>query len=976
MCISIFKKSFFLAFLLNCFVIPLFCQQYSYTGYDVKDGLAGATVYTIAQDKEGFIWFGTETGLSRYDGTHFKNFYTSDGLSDNEILKLFVDSKNRIWVIPFKKSVCYYWKGEIHNSKNDTLLKRLKISSELVSISEDRDKNLFIAEKRQIHIISPNGKITHINLYEGAPVFIFSAAINKDGFFHAFINYQNENFFAVVDIDKGKMIKDSVRLSEKKLVTNYMSPEVDVAHGWDSLHFFFNKDHSESTLHFPNGFINVSKLNDSLITLNSLNGADVYSVKAKKIIDTLLKSQTIYDVTKDEENNIWLAAAGKGVYRLAPNGFSNYSSGLPNKSVYSIQKFNSLVFAGTSDFSIMKVDPNSKTMKVLKFWKGPTQGRVNSIAKDKKNYLFVGTDAGLFRLKDSKIMESLKYASVKSIFLEPDNKLLLGLNTGILELETESFKNNRYLLSERTTCIYKCRDLLYFGTLDGLYSMNSKNEISFLGEKNEVLQNRINAISESDDSTLWIATNGGGIVGLRQNKIATIINQANGLSSNICRSIFISPNSIWAGTDKGLNKISLNAAGNKIITYSIADGLSSDIINAVYVDGNDIYVGTPEGLTFFNESAVSQTSICKLQFLSIHAGEILLPSDSSNFILTHSENHLSFEYVGISLKSSGKISYQYRLLGLDTIWRTTTETHLNYQSLPSGQYTFQLKATNKFGVQSDVKELRFSISKTIWEEPWFKLLLIGLVAFGIWGIMNYRIGIIKKKDNERLATVQKISALEQMALRSQMNPHFIFNCLNSIQDFVIDKNIHGANEFIARFSKLIRLTLDNSSHQSISLADELVYIKNYLEIEQIRFEHKFSFSINSDGIEKDIYSIPPMILQPYIENAIRHGVRNRDDDNGKISIDIEKNKDYLICKISDNGIGRKLAQEFKSKNQIVYQSKGMELTSKRIDVFNTVHTANIKVEVNNLEDSNKAMPGTVVKIYFPLKEIQTKQEQT
>src|SRR5579871_2764170 len=130
-------KYFLFSFIYSFLSIALCAQEYNYTHYDVKDGLAGSTVYSIVQDKDGFMWYGTETGLSRFDGTHFKNFYTSDGLPDNEIIKLFVDSKNRVWIIPFKNSICYYWKGKIYNQQNDSLLKKINFVEGLALINED-----------------------------------------------------------------------------------------------------------------------------------------------------------------------------------------------------------------------------------------------------------------------------------------------------------------------------------------------------------------------------------------------------------------------------------------------------------------------------------------------------------------------------------------------------------------------------------------------------------------------------------------------------------------------------------------------------------------------------------------------------------------------------------------------------------------------------------------------------------------------
>jgi len=149
-------------------------QDHNYVQYDVNNGLAGSTVYCIIQDHEGFMWFGTETGVSRFDGTHFKNFGTEDGMPDNEILTMFEDSKGRIWMAPFKKTVCYYYKGRFHTTENDSLLKKIKPANHLLDIAEDRLGNILLQEFDQLHLINGN-KVTLISSVDGKRIHNCSA---------------------------------------------------------------------------------------------------------------------------------------------------------------------------------------------------------------------------------------------------------------------------------------------------------------------------------------------------------------------------------------------------------------------------------------------------------------------------------------------------------------------------------------------------------------------------------------------------------------------------------------------------------------------------------------------------------------------------------------------------------------------------------------------------------------------------------
>jgi len=244
-----------------------------------------------------------------------------------------------------------------------------------------------------------------------------------------------------------------------------------------------------------------------------------------------------------------------------------------------------------------------------------------------------------------------------------------------------------------------------------------------------------------------------------------------------------------------------------------------------------------------------------------------------------------------------------------------------------------------------------------------------------WLYLRWRTKTIRKQVNEKQETARKLAELEQMALKSQMNPHFIFNSLNSIQQYVIDKDVLGANKFITEFARLIRLTLELSAKSRISLAEEKDYLTTYLNLEKTRFEDKFKCSIDiSSSLDKDGTYIPPMVLQPYIENSIRHGVRHRNDSLGFIKVLFTKQENYLVCIVEDNGIGRKLSAKSKGLEPIEYQSKGMTVTAKRIEMLNKTQSHPIFINIDDLEAADGKPLGTRVTLRFPLQETEKYQE--
>ncbi len=217
--------------------------------------------------------------------------------------------------------------------------------------------------------------------------------------------------------------------------------------------------------------------------------------------------------------------------------------------------------------------------------------------------------------------------------------------------------------------------------------------------------------------------------------------------------------------------------------------------------------------------------------------------------------------------------------------------------------------------------------------------------------------------------------MENTALQAQMNPHFIFNCLNSIQQYVFDHEVLAANKYLTGFAKLIRATLHNSSRAFISLADEIDYLSTYLALEKLRFKEKMDFVIETDpSINVSHYIIPPMLIQPFVENSMRHGLRHKTMGKGYIYIGISLADNKLLITVEDNGIGRKKAASYKTREHIEYQSKGMSLTADRIRMMNVKYNDSIRIEVIDLEDNREEPAGTRVVMQFPLFHVTAQQE--
>lgn len=934
-------------------------QEFSYTQYNVKDGLAGSVVYCAAEDKDGFLWFGTESGLSRYDGTHFHNFTTANGLPDNEIIKLFVDSRNRVWIIPFRNSICYYQRGEVHNQDNDPVLHRLSITSEINIITEDRYGNIIIEGAYVIHIICIDGKIMDIESPNAG------GGLTKDGLFTFFSCVSSGSYTQYV-LDKDRfLLKGKRSFVGKSTNAILISPNLNVFQQGDSL-YAVPVTGERFSITMPPSLNSLSGIDDSLFTLNTTNGALMYDLRTKKQFAYFLREQSVNAVIRDSEGNLWFMCAGGGLFRIGTLGFRNvtFREGL---SVTSVQMIGNSLYIGTERSGLWRSDPGLQQMTKQEIsWHTNKLGRIMAFMPIDKNSLLLGTDVGLLKLDHLREVTVLGCAAVKSVSSTKGN-FLISTSQSVEFRRPSDLKKLEYIWPGRSTFSCQQDSLIFFGTLNGLYSVTSNGKPRFWGDIYPVFKTRISAIAASSDSLLWVGTCGQGITGIRNGRLLYALTEKDGLASNTCRAIFISGDDIWVGTDKGLSRVHMDKGHFRITTFGTEDGLSSDIINVVYVNKNDVYAGTVGGLTHFNIDEAAERSFCKLRITSIQVRRATWNYDTSGLILPHHESSIRVDFAGISYRSAGYITYRYRLKGLNNNWQTTRETFLSYPTLPSGTYELEVVATNKFGIGSDPIRVAFTVEQLLWEKAWFIFVAGALLTGMIWVLVWRRIRQLKRKNAEKISINNRMAELEQMSLKAQMNPHFIFNSLNSIQKYVMEKDILGVNKFITDFSRLIRLTLEITSKSRISLDEEVRYISYYLELERVRFGNAFRYDIViASGIDRMAYYIPPMLLQPYVENSIRHGLRYRGDEKGVILIRFAENKEHLICTIEDNGIGRKQAAQFKRGSPIEYQSRGMTLTARRMEMMNQGRAAPILIDVEDLETGDHLPSGTRIVLCFPI----------
>ncbi len=965
-------------------------QQPTYKNFNIDDGLAGSSVFYAFQDSRGFIWFATSTGLSRFDGTNFTNYTTADGLTDNEVFTIHEDSEGRIWFLNYTGIPCYYYNQQIYNPENEPMLRKFRFKQFLRSFTEDHNQRiwlsdfgnvvhsldslgntftypdiqkkkitrisgLFTDDRRQVNIIG------HMRLDNGPDrnTLYYNLENNTYQISEYLNNYQRCSYY---DIAADNSL---IRVADEGLIM-YRSQK-------EKLIFSF-----ENTPHI--GLVNIVAFDKQENIFFATNKQVVQLKKIDKewqVVRTLLHGENVASVLHDREGNYWFTTLGNGVFYTPSLDVVTYTENdeLNSNKIYDVVPDQSGGIWFGSDrgsYYVLKDGQlNAYNLGIAQIF---GQGRVRRIIPVEEGGAWLLTDLGLFRTR-AYIATSYQI-NAKALTVDRDGTTWVAMphlvfgSQSLYGLRIKHLENYKEVIRipevRSTSLVMDEQGRLFIGSLRGLMVWDGDTLTKVFHEQ-KILSQQITDIRQSVDSSLWIATSGRGLVRIKHDEILQI-SRKNGLSSDICKRLFTDEDTIWVATNKGLNKVSVDGAGQiKIRVYNSLDGLASDEVNGVCKKGKEIFVATAKGLTIFRESDMNNSLFSPPIYMTdLQAVGHSLPIHKMNTI-PFRDNNIKIVFKGISFRKGNQLQYKYRISNLDTNWQYTRSDHVEIPSMQAGLHTFEVMAAHQDGDWSpEPAVISFQILHPYWQTWWFILLVIFLGVDLVIVFIILAIKRIRKNERKKALINQKIAESELKALRSQMNPHFISNSLNSIQRFIIKNNLDDAYDYLQKFGTLIRMILESSKYQTVPLSMEIKSIQLYLELESLRFDNKFNYTISSNfDLEETEFKIPALLIQPYVENAIWHGIMPRQD-GGSVDIQVEKKDNFLVCTITDDGIGRHRSMELKSKHQQKRSSTGMKVTLDRLKILNSQKNSNLNVEITDLRNDRGEASGTKVELFIPL----------
>jgi ligand-binding sensor domain-containing protein/two-component sensor histidine kinase len=429
---------------------------------------------------------------------------------------------------------------------------------------------------------------------------------------------------------------------------------------------------------------------------------------------------------------------------------------------------------------------------------------------------------------------------------------------------------------------------------------------------------------------------------------------------------------VWGYTPDNLVKI--NADNLSFSTYSFRYGIKEvDFFHFSFLPTGEMIFGGRSDITIANPSELKRNTEIPVPYIV----EMQVLNQPFRFVdngapinLKYKQNFFSIGFSAKAYTMAKDVKFRYRLMGFDEWTEVTGRRFANYTNVPGGDYTFQLQAANNEGIWNEkILEVPIYVSTPFWLTWWFRISLVVVVTLAAYWLYRYRVEQVKKKQRLKSDYEKKLANVEMSALLAQMNPHFLFNSLNSIDSYIIRNESKKASEYLNNFARLMRLILQNSRSNYINLKDELEALELYMQMESLRFKNKFSYSIAVDkNIDSTSIVIPPMLIQPYVENAIWHGLMHKTNGTeGLVKINISKKDDDLLCVIEDNGIGRKKATELKEQKQNNHKrSMGMQITQDRIEIINKLYNLNASINIYDMEDELGNAKGTKVELTIPV----------
>lgn len=1016
------RKLILILFFFSSSTIILQGQQLAFRHLDVNDGLMINVAAHTSFDRNGTLWFSTGETINNYDGNnitqyHWKNY---PFFPPAECIYFSIDSYNRLWacypgqliLIDEKRLAQPYYLGD--SLKNISVFNCFEIKG-MGMIAFTSKGSFFTNDVKKnwepfkwIDTLLNNRPITFVNRFDSSSIFV------KKGNELLLVNFKTRKLVYSISLPGSvtacKINNDEIligisyqwklfriSLSQQKIIKTYTSV-ADQSGKPIVAELVLMELAANGKVYMTTRFSGLIQF-DPIEQSFFVNKHDFFSQQS------ISSDNLRYIATNEEGYLVATSRAGVNITNVFQPSFTSIEyfkeadGNVIDEGIVSMMQDKSGKFwfiTQTQLFTWRKGDEFVKTILRLKDLSSSEYAVLPGIsAEDQLGRVWIPFEGYgiLVFTEDGKLIRELRKADqpmpgrffdngVRIIRMLGDNKMIVGMNYGLFLIDPITYQIDTVSWRPLTKTMYRRRvvDIMEDGNLiwlttspnGAVYRFNkTTDKIDTYTTEQGVASRRNYLLAKDETGNVYASSFNGMTVISPAGKIKKIDEQS-GLTDLRVESVIADDSGYVWMTNVG-TLIRYNPRTNHFDYFNEQHGINKTgflITPACKVEGGELMFGLNQGIVIVDPNNVhTREQPVRFSIYRINTDNTIETCSSQSQIrLPYANGKVTFSYLNSDLISGSRIFYRYKMTGIDTAWSTPTRNHLIAYNLRPGKYRFQMQASyNETNWINFPETVSISVAAPFWQQWWFYA-LIGIIAVSVTAIVYKYIQSSKtqKRKLEELNRMMNESRL--MAIRAQMNPHFIFNSLNAIQESIVMQDFDTAYQYLSKFSKLLRQVLNNSEKNFIPLKDEIEVNQLYLELESLRFKKTFSYSlIVEDDIDTETTGFPSLLLQPFIENAIWHGLMHKQGEK-KLDISFCLRNNHLECIIEDNGIGRERSAEIK-KNKLgaqYFESKGTKLSGQRLQLLNETGHTRADIQIDDLKKDNGEADGTRVTLKLPL----------
>lgn len=958
-------------------------NHYFFSKFTANDGLPATKVYYSFQDSRGYIWISTNSGLCKYDGKKFINYNLLNGLKSNIIFNLSEDNHNRIWVSTDNGQSIFDGKkftnieGYQYGTKDFEFIGDTGFLATADGVLKYYNTTIVDTiqipfENQYLRFSTLHSKGSKVYLGTNKGIYTYEQGIIKP----FWVTESPEYVLSITEASNGEIW--FCTLGGKVFYKRN-----------GAFHKLENKEEGRH-----NTYKLLSNQDGDMMLIHGLYISVYRNEKLHYYIDNFIEDNenVVTDVMQDREGNLWIST----VYGIIVGRKTQISKiTFPRSSIpfMFVSDFtNELYAVGNKNIYILRNDTIYKEV----FKDKPDQLGEHQFVNEyrKGEFLFGSTLGGVIQYKDGKYKSLTKGFVMMRSVLRKGDEILLNSKREVFRLVNDSLIPYTFDLGELRPLFSELQSLNekenLVATNKGILRFSEEDYRLFPVYEEGSIQPFVKKIIKVKDNSLFLSTKGHGLINVSLKRDSLIINYEINSGNSIINDDVIDfvidrNNNLWLTTSDGLYRITnVNTSNQMVEHFGVEDGMPphSWSFSSLLSDKNGfVYLSGSEGVTKFpldinNQSNVVQTT--HITHIEVNGDDFVWELDDSllnfdgipsEYSFQYMQNAVTFHLAGMNFYKPQKIVYQYKLEGMESNWTTSSNSFVSYNNLSPGSYTFKVRSgTSHLNVEEGpITTFRFDITPPFWKTWWFSSLLALGLLFLVYAFYRYRLNEQYKKQQIKLEADKLLNESKMMAFQARMNPHFVFNSLNSIQYFITKNDKVSTLTYLSKFARLLRQIVDNSVQTKISLDIEIEMLKAYIEMEELRFDKRFTFEIKVDkDLEPGNIEIPGMILQPFVENAILHGLLHKKENDGKLSISFRKDVNQIICIIEDNGIGRERSEQLNKMKHRNHQSQGTKIAMNRLEMLNNKEEGIFnKVEfIDLIKDSNPM--GTRVVVVIPI----------